>query len=64
MWRNGLGVHRACQADRVDAARSLANDCLREQPRIGREKTLHKVLIAGAWRERATERVGHGARRV
>lgn len=48
MWRNGLGVHRACWADRVAAARSLANDCLREQPRIGREKTLHEVLTAGA----------------
>lgn len=42
-WRNGLGVHQDPQADVVDSAtRSLANDRLRKQLRIGREKTQDK----------------------
>lgn len=44
MWRGGLGVHQAYWADIVDPARSLANGCLSEQPRLGREMTLQRVL--------------------
>lgn len=41
-WRNDLEVHQDPWADVVDSPRSLANDRLRQQPRIGREKIQHK----------------------
>lgn len=67
MWRNGLGVHQDPQADVADSARSLANDCLRKQLRIGREKTQDKQRSphsTGPARKGSRESVEHGVTQV